>query len=126
MFVGDWEGKLVPELVRDYHEDFVIRRTHRDFAYPGGESLYDAYVRLHNELLRIAKENVGGTVLVVSHSAVIRAFWYYLSGYTELDMTVKVPFMPNASYCILEFDGDSLIPIKYFCADHIPKKTTGE
>lgn len=126
MFVGDWEGKYVPDLERDYGDEFLVRRTHRDFTYPGGESVYDAYVRLHSELLRIAKENVGGTVLAVSHSAAIRAFWYYLSGYTELNMTDSVPFMPNAAYCILEFDGEALIPVKYFCADHIPKKTTNE
>ena len=120
VFVGDWEGKSASELTRDYYEDFVIRRTHRGFVYPGGEGLYEAACRFKKELLTIARENKGGVVLVVSHSAVIRAFWYYLSEYTELNMIDRVPFMPNASYCTLEFDGEKLIPLKYYCAEHLP------
>ena len=124
VFVGDWEGKFVPDLVRDCYEDFVVRRTHRGFVYPGGESTYDAACRLHKALVDIALENEGGVVLVVSHSVAIRSFWYYLSGYTELNMIDRVPFMPNASYCTLEFDGKKLIPVKYFCAEHLPETKT--
>jgi len=119
MYVGDWEGKRTPDLIRDYPEDFVVRRTHRDFVYPGGEAVTDAAKRLNDEICRIARENKGGTVLIVSHSAAIRAFWYYLSGCTEQNMTDKVPFMPNAAYCTLTFDGEKLIPEKYFYAEHL-------
>jgi broad specificity phosphatase PhoE len=119
MYVGDWEAKFVSDLKKDYLEDFVVRRTHRDFVYPNGESVSDASKRMHSELVRIAKENFGKTVLVVSHSAVIRAFWYNLCGYTEQNMTDRVKFMPNASYCILEYDGEKLIPCEYFCTSHL-------
>ena len=121
IFVGEWDGKPMDELMRDCYEDFVIRRMHRDFVYPGGESTYDAANRLHKALLEIGRENAGGVVLVVSHSAVIRAFWYYLLGCTELNMTDRVLFMPNSAYCVLEFENDALVPVKYFCAEHLPK-----
>lgn len=121
MFVGDWEARSVDELKRECYEDFVIRRTHRDFIYPNGESTWAASNRMYKELIRIAKENDKKTVLVVSHSAIIRAFWYNLCGYTEQNMTDRVKFMPNAAYCILNFEEGKLIPVEYFCASHLPE-----
>ena len=121
MFVGDWEGLDVGYLETNFYEDFVIKRTHRDFVYPGGESVVEASERFKAEIFRIAKENEGKSILVVSHSAVIRAFWYYLSGYTEQNMTDRVPFMLNAAYCILEYDGERLIPVSYNINSHLPK-----
>ncbi len=104
MRVGDWEGGDVNELKK--LTEFTIYRTHRDFVYPGGEAVTDASERMKAELTRLAKANPDTTILVVSHSAVIRAFWYYLAGYEEKNMLDRVPFMKNASYCILTYDGE--------------------
>ena len=123
LFVGDWEGMLVPEIIEQYGEEFTVRRTFRGFTYPGGESLYDAYIRMRDELIRIAKENEGKTVLVVSHSAAIRALWYYLSEYTDENMLDRVPFMLNSSYSVLYYEDGALTPGEYGVTAHLPKNT---
>lgn len=104
MHVGDWEGGDVKELNK--LTEFTINRTYRDFVYPNGEAVKDAADRMNRELIRLAKLNPDTTILVVSHSAAIRAFWYYLAGYEEKNMLDRVPFMKNASYCILTYDGE--------------------
>lgn len=121
IFVGDWEGASVPVLKSEQYDEFVIRRTYRDFVYPNGESTYHAAERMRAELLKICEENPERSVLVVSHSAVIRAFWYYLSGYTEENMTDRVQFMPNAAYCTLTYENGVLIPERYGISDHLPE-----
>jgi broad specificity phosphatase PhoE len=62
--------------------------------------------------------NPDTTILIVSHSAAIRAFWYYLGGYTELNMLDSVPIMKNASYCTLTYDGE-LHQVSYADASHL-------
>ena len=121
IFVGDWEGASVPVLKSEQYDEFVIRRTYRNFVYPNGESTYHAAERMRAELLKICEENPERSVLVVSHSAVIRAFWYYLSGYTEENMTDRVQFMPNAAYCTLTYENGVLKPERYGISDHLPE-----
>ena len=104
MHVGDWEGGDVKELVK--LTEFTVNRTLRDFVYPNGEGIKEAADRMKKEIERLAKLNPDTTILIVSHSAVIRAFWYYLAGYEEKNMLDRVPFMKNASYCILTYDGE--------------------
>ena len=121
MFVGDWEARNIEELKAECYEDFVIRRTHRDFVYPNGEGALEAARRFNSEILRIGQETEGGTVLVVSHSAVIRAFWYNLCGYTEVNMSDRVKFMVNASYSTLEYRNGILIPLEHAINEHLIK-----
>ncbi|MBO7304075.1 MAG: histidine phosphatase family protein [Clostridia bacterium] len=122
MFVGDWEEKQIPDLIRDYGDEFSVRRFYVDFRYPGGESIREAMVRMNDAVTEIARANLGKTVLLVSHSAAIRALWYYISGATCPNMLDAVSVLPNAAYAVAEFDGERLIPVEYGIADHLPSK----
>ena len=122
MFVGDWEEKRIPDLIRDYGDEFSVRRYYVDFSYPGGEAMRDAMQRMNNAVIEIAKQNLRKTVLLVSHSAAIRALWYYISGATCQNMREVVSDLRNAAYAIAEYDGERLIPLEYGCADHLPSK----
>ena len=64
----------------------------------------------------------GKTVLLVSHSAAIRAFWYYISGGACQNILDVAPVIPNAAYAVAEYDGEKLIPIEYALANHLPSK----
>jgi len=114
--------RLRKMLSEKFGEKMWVERTYRGFVYPGGESLYDAYLRMHKELCRIGEENAGKTVLAVSHSAAIRALWYYLSGYTDENMIDSVPFMVNSSYCVLEYEDGVLSPVQYNVTSHLSEK----
>ena len=119
MYVGEWEGRLVSELLSECYEQFKIRRTYRDFCYPGGEGVYDAYLRLKGALAKIAEENEGKTVLVVCHSALIRAFWYFLHGYTDENMKDRVEDIKNAAYSVLTYEGGVFTPISHNNKAHL-------
>ena len=124
MYVGDWEGRLVSELLSECYEAFKIRRTFRDFVYPGGEGVFEAYQRLRDELLKICEENEGKTVLVVCHSAVIRAFWYFLHGYAEENMKERVEDIKNAAYSVITCEDGVLTPISHNNYSHLLKNKT--
>ena len=122
MFVGEWEEKRIPDLIRDYGDEFRIRRFYVDFRYPGGESVREAMIRMNKAVTEIARANLGKNVLIVSHSAAIRALWYYISGATCPNMLDALSVLPNAAYAVAEFDGERLIPVEYGIADHLPSK----
>lgn len=123
LYVGEWEGLTNSEIKEKYGEQMWIARTYRDFVYPSGESLYDAYLRMREEIIRIGRENEGKTVLIVSHSAAIRSLWYYACGYTDENMLDRVKFMVNSSYSILTYENGELIPGEYGVTSHLPEDT---
>ena len=123
VFAGDWEGLPNDEIVEKYTKEFFTRRTYRDFVYPGGESIPELSLRMYNEIVKIAKENEGKTILIVSHSAAIRSFWYYFCGYTTENTVDSVGFMVNTSYSIFYYEDGKFIPGEYGLAPHLPKDT---
>ncbi len=123
MYIGDWEGMLISDLKRDHYQEFVVdwHENFGTFQFPNGESVSQAAERVYNEILRIAKENFGKTVIIVSHAAVIRAFWCKMSGIAASDMAKAFPFPTNASFSTLTYNGKKLIPGDYSRDEHIPK-----
>ena len=119
--VGDWEGKCVTEILDKWYDEFV-NQWHGGFGtfkFPGGEGVMDGGHRFHDTVMRIAKQNLGKTLIVAAHAAVIRAFWSIISGISPEDIVEKLPFPSNASYSICELDGERLIPLEYSCDKHL-------
>ena len=121
VFAGDWEGLPESEIIEKYGKDMLAHRTYRDFVYPGGESISDLSKRLYDEIMKIAKANEGKTVLIVSHSAAIRSFWYYFCGCTTENTVDSVAFMVNTAYSIFYYEDGRFIPGEYGLAPHLPK-----
>lgn len=118
--IGIWDGMHLSRILADSSEDFA-RRSRRDFVYPGGEGVREASARLKHAILDIASENSDAdTVLIVTHSVIIRAFWYDLLGSDAEDMNDSVKYMPNAAYAVLEYEDGRLTPILYSVSDHLP------
>lgn len=118
LYVGKWEQQPADLLLELYPDTFGGTWKH-DFLNScpdGGESVPDLIKRIHNELLRIAKENAGKTILVVSHGAAIRAFWCSISNLSG----ENIPGYPsNASYSTIVYDGEKFIPVAYSCDEHL-------
>ena len=125
VFLGDWEGMTVSDLKTLYHDEFVIGWLGEfgTFGFPGGEKVLDAANRFYNELKKIADENMGKTVLITSHAAVIRAFWCKISGILPRDMGKTIPFPTNASYSTVTYDGAKFTPGDFSVDDHILSKS---
>lgn len=120
--LGDWEGRhisYVLERYGDLYSDYK-EKTFGVFTYPGGgENVAEAGRRLHDTVLEIARANEGKTVLIATHAAVLRSFYAQISGISPEDIAQKLPFATNASYSIVEYDGERLVPRAYSCDEHL-------
>lgn len=119
--IGEWEGMAVSDLTKYHYDEFVIgwKENFGTFRFPGGESVLEAAERFYNAAFKIAKSNPGKTVLITAHAAVIRAFWCTVLKLSPEEMASAVPFPSNASYSVLEFDGETFTPIEYSNDEHL-------
>ncbi len=125
LFIGDFEGMELKVLKEEHVEDFAVPwyREFGTYRFPGGESVLEGSERFHNEVLRIARENEGKCILITAHAAVIRGFWCKISGIEPKCYAEAFEFPTNASYSILYFDGERLVPGEYSIDKHMTVKT---
>ncbi len=122
MYVGEWEGRRVDDLIAEYGEKFTVRWKQQFGTFdcaPGGESTQDCAKRFYNAILEIGRENEGKTVLVASHAAAIRGFWGLISGVSPEELCDKIPFPTNASYSIVEYSDGRLTPVSFSSDKHL-------
>ena len=121
LFFGDWENASVLMLKERFHEQFMIgwRQNFGTFTAPNGESVVEMAERMALGLEKIAKEYPGEKILVTSHAAAIRALWGKISGREPSEWADAYPFPTNASYSILEYNGDALVPVSYSNDEHL-------
>ena len=115
LYFGKWENCSVDWLIENFHDDFMIgwRKRFGDFVAPDGESVSAMADRMCSFAAKVAKEGQGTNILLASHAAAIRAMWARLCGIEPSEVGVKLPFPANASYSIVEWDGERLIPVSY-------------
>lgn len=121
MYLGDWDGAERDRLLEAYPYEavYIWQNFFGLFRAPNGESAPAAAERFYNEVLRIARENSGKTVLIAAHAAVIRLFWGRMLGLSPERMGREVPFPDNASFSFLEYDGERLSPVRYSDSSHL-------
>ena len=117
VFVGDWEGLTVDEVIEKYGEH-TYRVEWRgvgygNFVFPGGESVLGAGERFCGALMNIAKANAGKTILVAAHASVIRTFYALASGIEAGEMGEKSVFPSNASYSVVDYEDGKFSPIEF-------------
>ena len=104
MYLGKWEGMDLDELDRKYPQD---RATwHHDFGNSrptGGESAVEAYNRMARAYTKLAKENEGKTVLVVSHGGVIQCLRCWAKGIPANEMS-KDGMPGNAAITVVDVE----------------------
>jgi broad specificity phosphatase PhoE len=116
------ENMLFEELEAAYPGAFK-QFTEESHAFPGfggGESMKSVYERVTAAILKIAKENPGGTVLAVSHGCAIRCLLCFLAG-MPLEEMGTLPWGGNTCVAKAEFD-EALNPTLIFHSDdsHLP------
>ncbi len=118
---GIWENRDIKLVAEEYGELFTVvwRSQFGSFTAPEGEAVVDCADRMVAEVEKIASKHHGETVLIVSHAAAIRALWGKISGLAPELWAKNVPFPTNASYSVLKFDGERLIPGEYSCDAHL-------
>lgn len=94
----------------------------QDFAPPGGEPMRDAYKRIWNTVLRLAKYNKDKTIVCATHGGVMRCLLCrLLKG--SIEHLVDMPWSENTAVTLIEFN-DAFEPKVIFYNDisHLPKE----
>ena len=114
IFCGDWDGKSVKEIAEKQHDLFFgpWRSIFGTFCMPNGESVPHLAERIYDCLADLGRRHLGEVVLCATHAAAIRAFWGKISGIEPELLGKTLPFPSNASYSIVEFDGERFMPVK--------------
>ena len=126
LYFGNWENASVLMLKEKFHEQFMIgwRQNFGTFTAPEGESVVAMADRMARGLEKIAQEHPGETILLTSHAAAIRALWGKISGREPYEWADAFPFPTNASYSVLEYDGEALRPLSYSNDAHLGELVT--
>ena len=116
LFIGDWEGMTIYELVEKYGELFSVgwQQNFGTFKAPNGESVPELADRIFDTVFKIAQKHLDGErLLIVTHAAAIRSFWGKISDIDPAALANTVPFPTNASFTRVVYNGERLIPISY-------------
>lgn len=113
---GIFEGLSFKEITNLYPEDFDIfcNRLHL-FAPENGESVLHVYERMIKTVDRIVRENVGKTVVLVSHGCAIKNYLCYATN-TPHEKINELSWSDNTSVSKINFD-ESYTPSVEFMND---------
>jgi len=104
IFAGEWENMVFEDIAEKYPKTFDIwMHDIVNSAPDGGESVRHLAERIKNEVWRIAAENEGKTVLIAIHATPIRVLQCEWEG-IGIDGMNDVPWVPNASVSIVDYD----------------------
>lgn len=119
--IGEWENLKKEEIIARYGDAYDLhwRRGFGTFAFPGGDGIQQRCDIFFLEVERIAKMHAGGTVMIVAHAAVIRAFWGRILGLTPEETSAKTDFPTNASYSTVEYINGVFVPGEYSVDAHL-------
>ena len=116
---GKWEGLTHEEIKNNFDDGYS--KWARDpgvFIPDGGESMAQLQTRVVEKLKEIGKKEDGKTVLVGSHSSVIRALLCYVQG-LPLTKMKYTPWVVNGSIAEINFDGEDFIIHKFGFDGHL-------
>lgn len=84
-----------------------------------GETVIEAGMRFARTSLKIAKSNIGKTVLIGAHAGVIRAFFGLILGIAPYDIGREFPFAVNASFSYVLYKDGKFLPLIYSDYGHL-------
>ena len=119
MTVGNWEGFTIDEINKGYPKEYATWLYHPDlFRLEGAETLETVCSRTVEAVRAIAEENIGKTVLIVSHICCLSTAMLTFAG-LPISKLWEHP-VKNASINIIEFSDDGEFSIiEWNKVDHI-------
>ena len=116
---GVWQGQLMTEVEEKYPDDYARYKANLGlYQFEGGECYSMLIKRLLPMIEKIASENIGKTVVIATHGAVIRgllAYWQNIS----LENLTDVPRVPNGTVTEVELNGENAKIIKIGFGDFL-------
>ncbi len=121
VMLGEWEGKRVEDILAAYgdmyEKDWL--GAFGTFRFPGGESTVEAGERFYAECIKIAEDNLGKTILIAAHAAVIRSFFAKVLNIAPEDIVKSIGFPSNASISELSYKDGKFEKISFSRDDHL-------
>ena len=126
IYLGQWECASLDDLLRDNSDLFLDgwRKNFGTFTPPDGESVVDAGKRLYAAILSIARMHKDENLIIASHAAAIRSFWGVITDTPPCDLADTYPYPTNASYSVISFEDDKLVPVEYSVDGHLGEYRT--
>lgn len=116
---GDWEGLTHEEIKNNFDDGYSKWASDPGVFVPsGGESMAHLQSRVVEKLKEIGKKEDGKTVLIGSHSSVIRALLCYIQG-LPLTKMKNTPWVINGSIAEINFDGEDFYICKFGYDGHL-------
>ena len=118
---GFLEGKPTSETFGTMPElsDIWLNHPHK-FHPDGGEFMGDAYERIWETVLNIAKENEGKNIACATHGGVTRCLLCRLL-FGDIEKLKNVPWSDNTAITLIEFDSDFNPTLKFYNdVSHLP------
>jgi len=108
---GIVEGRRFDEIAEKSPE--LWDKSPQDFNPEDGEPMREAYERIWNEILALAKENKGRTIAASTHGGVLRLLFCRLF-FHDIERLAEVEFFENTAVSLLEFDNALTPTVKIF------------
>lgn len=121
--MGDWEDLPWAELPHAWPEQYAKWCSRPwEAAPPHGETVMQAGERMLNEVRRLAQENAGKSIAVVTHGSAIRGALTLAHGFPPEKMN-EIGWGDNTCVARLDFDENGNIDIVYENdASHLPQE----
>lgn len=126
LYCGRWEGMTVEQIIEQYGDMYTHSwaKEFGTFVMPEGEGVQQGADRMYEATLEFARAHEGGNILCASHAAVIRALFARVMGIEPIDVAERLPYPSNASYSILEYDGECLSVASFSEDEHLAELLT--
>lgn len=119
IFAGEWEGKRFDDLENLYSDTYSVWLNDiSKVKCNGGESIAELYARVNSEIERIALENDGKTVIIVTHATPLRCIAARALG-RGLNGLQETGWGKNACLNFFEFENRNLRAIELNVCDHL-------
>ena len=104
---GKLEGLSYSEIDRFYREEYQAWSKDTGInALPGGEPMESVQKRAIAKLKELTLKEDGKTVLVGTHSGLLRAVQCYMQR-LPLELMKNIPWMGNTAFMVFDFDGEN-------------------
>lgn len=119
IYGGEWEGKTLPEIAKNYTKDALIWKNDIGNARPtGGESFAEVQARADKALREIAKAHDSENVVIGTHGGVIRSMQCLFEN-QPIGYMKEIDWQPNASVSEVNFENGRYIPVKMGYTRHL-------
>ena len=124
-YTGVWEGMFTDDIIETYAEEWSYwKKMIGDSKAPNGETRDETRDRMRDIMIKIAEENDGKTIIVVSHAIAIRSFMGHVFKKTFEEGYLDLPVIKNAALSVFTFENKEFTPVECGISHYLDKLET--